>query len=122
MQVGKIMVVDDAAFMREMLKDVLRTAGHEIAVEAANGEEAVNLYKRVKPDLVTMDITMPEMDGLEALRAIKEHDPKAKVIMCSAIGQKSLVISAIQAGAKDFVIKPFHKERLLETVRKVLAQ
>ncbi len=122
MQVGKIMVVDDAAFMRQMLKDVLRTAGHEIAVEATNGEEAVNLYKRVKPDLVTMDITMPEMDGVEALRAIKKHDPKAKVIMCSAIGQKSMVISAIQAGAKDFVIKPFHKERLLETVRKVLAQ
>lgn len=122
MQVGKIMVVDDAAFMRQMLKDVLRTAGHEIAVEAANGEEAVNLYKRVKPDLVTMDITMPEMDGVEALRAIKKYDPKAKVIICSAIGQKSMVISAIQAGAKDFVIKPFHKERLLETVRKVLAQ
>ncbi|MCQ6560983.1 response regulator [Paenibacillus mendelii] len=114
------MVVDDAAFMRQMLKDVLRAAGHEIAVEAANGEEAVYLYKQMKPDLVTMDITMPEMDGVEALKAIKKHDPQAKVIMCSAIGQKSMVINAIQAGAKDFIVKPFHKDRVLETIRKVM--
>lgn len=116
----KIMVVDDAAFMRQMLKDMLSSSGFEIAAEAANGEEAVQLYKKVKPDLVTMDITMPEMDGIEALAEIRKHDPLAKVIMCSAMGQQGMVVNAIRAGAKDFIVKPFQKERVLEAISKVL--
>lgn len=116
----KIMVVDDAAFMRQMLKDMLSTSGFEIAAEAANGEEAVQMYKKVKPDLVTMDITMPEMDGIEALTEIRKHDPQAKVIMCSAMGQQGMVVNAIKAGAKDFIVKPFQKDRVLEAISKVL--
>jgi two-component system chemotaxis response regulator CheY len=116
----KIMVVDDTAFMRTILKDVLVLGGHEIIAEARNGEEAVQLFKQLKPDLVTMDITMPEMDGITALTEIMKFDPWAKVIMCSAMGQQALVVDAIQAGAKDFIVKPFLKERVLLAVDKVL--
>lgn len=116
----KIMIVDDAAFMRSMLKDMLKSGGFEIIAEATNGEEAVHMFKKVRPDLVTMDITMPEMDGIAALTEIKKIDPQAKVIMCSAMGQQKMVIDAIQAGAKDFVVKPFNKDRVLEAINKVL--
>lgn len=115
-----IMIVDDAAFMRMMLKDMLTKAQYNVVAEASNGAEAVQKYKELKPDLVTMDITMPDMDGLAALNQIREFDPNAKVLMCSAMGQQAMVIDAIQHGAKDFVVKPFQAERVLEAVKKVL--
>ncbi|AEI45896.1 response regulator [Paenibacillus mucilaginosus] len=117
---AKILVVDDAAFMRMMLRTMLTEAGHEIVGEAANGLEAVNAYLTTKPDLVTMDITMPELDGVGAVKEIRGHDPAARIIMCSAMGQKAMVVDAISAGAKDFVVKPFQKERVVESVNKVL--
>jgi two-component system chemotaxis response regulator CheY len=117
---AKILVVDDAAFMRMMLGDILRKAGHEVVGEAENGAVAVDKYAKLQPDLVTMDITMPEMEGIEALAHIRRSDPKAKVIMCSAMGQQMMVVNAIQAGAKDFIVKPFQPERVLESVNKVL--
>ncbi|MCS7462090.1 response regulator [Paenibacillus doosanensis] len=117
---AKVMVVDDAAFMRMMLKTMLMEEGHEVVAEAANGMEAVQVYMTAKPDLVTMDITMPELDGVGAVKEIYKHDPSAKIIMCSAMGQKAMVIEAITAGAKDFVVKPFQKERVIESVNKVL--
>jgi two-component system chemotaxis response regulator CheY len=118
---AKILVVDDAAFMRMMLKDILVKGGHEVVGEAANGIEAIDQYGKLKPDLVTMDITMPEMEGIEALKRIKTDDPKAKIIMCSAMGQQGMVVQAIQAGAKDFVVKPFQSDRVLEAISKALA-
>lgn len=116
---AKILVVDDAAFMRMMLKDMLLKLGHEV-VEAANGVEAIEKYKADNPNLVTMDITMPEMDGITALQGIKKINPGAKVIMCSAMGQQAMVIQAIQSGALDFIVKPFNAERVTEAVTKVL--
>mgnify|MGYP001194201144 CR=1 FL=1 len=117
---ARILVVDDAAFMRMMIKDILTKNGYEVVGEAADGVQAVERYQELKPDLVTLDITMPEMDGITALKKIKEIDPQAKVIMCSAMGQQAMVIDAIQAGAKDFIVKPFQAERVLEAIRKVL--
>ncbi len=117
---AKILIVDDAAFMRMMIKDILTKNGYEIAAEAENGKLAVDKYSEVKPDLVLLDITMPEMDGIQALKAIKANDPGAKVIMCSAMGQQAMVIEAIQAGAKDFIVKPFQADRVLEAVKKVV--
>jgi two-component system chemotaxis response regulator CheY len=117
---AKVMIVDDAAFMRMMLRTMLIEGGHEVVGEAANGLEAVQNFMRIKPDLITMDITMPEMDGVEAVREIRKLDPSAKIIMCSAMGQKAMVVDAITAGAKDFVVKPFQKERVIESVNKVL--
>lgn len=114
---ARIMVVDDAAFMRVRLKNVLGEQGHEV-IEASNGAEAVTLYEQQRPDLVLMDITMPEMDGISALRAIRDKDPDAKVIMCSALGQERTVIEAIKSGAKDFIVKPFQPERVIEAVNK----
>ena len=119
---AKVMICDDAAFMRMMIKDILTKNGYEIAAEAENGQKAVEKYPEVKPDLVLMDITMPEMDGIQALKKIKEMDPAAKVIMCSAMGQQAMVIEAIQSGAKDFIVKPFQAERVLEAVKKVVGQ
>jgi two-component system chemotaxis response regulator CheY len=119
---AKIIVVDDTAFLRTILKDLLVLGGHEIIAEARNGEEAIHLFKRLKPDLITMDITMPEMDGITALTEIVKIDALAKVIMCSALGQQAMVLHAIQAGAKDFIVKPFHKERVLLAVGNVLVQ
>nr|WP_144028351.1 response regulator [Paenibacillus ferrarius] len=116
----KIMIIDDAAFMRAMLKDILVTLDYEVVAEGCNGLEAINLYKRFKPDLVTMDITMPEMDGIAALKEIKRMDPQALVIMCSAMGQQKLVVDAFHAGAKDFLVKPFNKDRIAEAIGKVL--
>lgn len=116
----RILIVDDAAFMRMMLKDMLGKAGYEIAGEAEDGEIALQKYKELKPDLVTMDITMPNADGIAALKSIIAFDAAAKVIMCSAMGQQAMVIDSIQNGAKDFVIKPFQQDRVLEAVRKVV--
>lgn len=116
----KILIVDDAAFMRMMIKDILTKNGYEIVGEAQDGREAVEKYKELEPDLVTMDITMPEMDGITALKEIKQIDPDAVVIMCSAMGQQAMVIDAIQAGAKDFIVKPFQADRVLEAIQKAL--
>jgi two-component system chemotaxis response regulator CheY len=117
---ANILVVDDAAFMRLMLKDILKKGGHSVIGEATNGLEAIEQYAKLKPDLVTMDITMPEMEGIDALRHIKSGDPKATIIMCSAMGQQGMVVQAVQAGAKDFIVKPFQAERVLEAVNKAL--
>ena len=117
---AKILIVDDAAFMRMMIKDILTKNGYEVAAEAENGLKAVEKYAEVRPDLVLMDITMPEMDGIQSLKKSKELDPVANVIMCSAMGQQAMVIEAIQSGAKDFIVKPFQAERVLEAVKKVV--
>lgn len=115
-----VLIVDDAAFMRMMIKDILTKNGYTIAAEAENGRVAVEKYNEVKPDLVLMDITMPEMDGIAALKAIKAADSGATVIMCSAMGQQAMVIESIQAGAKDFIVKPFQADRVIEAVKKVV--
>ncbi|MBE5879467.1 MAG: response regulator [Lachnospiraceae bacterium] len=115
-----ILIVDDAAFMRMMIKDILSKNGYTVAGEAENGVKAIEKYNEVKPDLVLMDITMPEKDGIQALKEIKAIDPKAQVIMCSAMGQQAMVIESIQAGAKDFIVKPFQADRVIEAVKKVV--
>ncbi|MCB2359391.1 response regulator [Clostridium estertheticum] len=117
---ARVLIVDDAAFMRMMIKDILEKNGFEIVGEASNGLKGLELYKTEKPDIVTMDITMPEMDGIEAVKAIKAFDPAAKVIMCSAMGQQTMVMDAIRAGARDFIVKPFQSDRVLEAIKKVL--
>ncbi|CDQ19733.1 two-component system, chemotaxis family, response regulator CheY [Halobacillus karajensis] len=117
----RILIVDDAAFMRMMVKDILTKNGYEIAGEAEDGKKAIELYKEERPDLVTMDITMPEMDGITALKEIKSQYPDAKIIMCSAMGQQAMVVDAIQAGAKDFIVKPFQADRVLEAIQKALS-
>ncbi|ACX53097.1 response regulator receiver protein [Ammonifex degensii KC4] len=118
----RVLIVDDAAFMRMMIKNILTKHGYEVVGEAANGKEAVELYKQLKPDVVTMDITMPEMDGIEGVKAIRAIDPNAKIIMISAMGQQAMVMEAIQAGAKDFIVKPFQQERVLQALERVLAR
>lgn len=118
---NRILIVDDAAFMRMMIKDILTKNGYEVVGEAADGVQAVEKYQELKPDLVTMDITMPEKDGIAALKEIKEINAGAKVIMCSAMGQQAMVIDAIQAGAKDFIVKPFQPDRVIEAISKTLA-
>jgi len=115
-----ILICDDAAFMRMMIKDILTKNGYNIAGEAENGQKAVEKYNETKPDLVMMDITMPEMDGIQALKKIKESDANAKIIMCSAMGQQAMVIESIQSGAKDFIVKPFQADRVLEAVKKAI--
>ena len=115
-----ILICDDAAFMRMMIKDILTKNGYNVVGEAENGAIAVDKYKELKPDLTLLDITMPEMDGINALKNIKASDAGANVIMCSAMGQQAMVIEAIQAGAKDFIVKPFQPERVLEAVKKVV--
>ncbi|HLQ98641.1 MAG TPA: response regulator [Candidatus Dormibacteraeota bacterium] len=116
----KVLIVDDAAFMRMMIKDILTKNGFDVVGEAADGAQAVEKFKELTPDLVTMDITMPEMDGIAALKEIKQIDPHSIVIMCSAMGQQAMVIDAIQAGAKDFIVKPFQAERVLEAINKAI--
>jgi len=118
----RILIVDDAAFMRMMIKNIVSKNGYEVVGEAENGQVAVELYKKHKPDLVTMDITMPEMNGIEGVKAIREIDPGANIIMCSAMGQQSMVMEAIQAGAKDFIVKPFQQDRILQAIGRVLAR
>ena len=115
-----IMIVDDAMFMRRMLKDILVRNGYNIIGEAENGQVAIQRYKELKPDLVTMDITMPDMNGIEALGRIKADFPNAKIIMCSAMGQQNMVVDAMQSGAVDFIVKPFQVDRVLEAVRKAI--
>ena len=117
---ARILIVDDAKFMRITLTNILRKANHEIVGEAENGREAVMLYRELKPDLVTMDITMPEMSGLDAVKEIKKEFKDAKIIMCSAMGQQKMVVDAIEAGAKDFIVKPFDDSQVVDSVLRVL--
>jgi two-component system chemotaxis response regulator CheY len=114
----RIMIVDDAIFMRMKLKDIVEKNGYEVVAEAQNGAEAIEKYKSERPEIVTMDITMPEMNGIEALKGIKRIDPHAKVVMCSAMGQQAMVMEAIQAGATDFIVKPFETDRVLDSLIK----
>ena len=117
---ASILIVDDAAFMRMMIKDILSKNGYTVIGEAENGIKAIEKYKEVNPDLVIMDITMPEMDGIQAVKQIKAINDSAKIIMCSAMGQQAMVIESIQAGARDFIVKPFQAERVIEAVKKVV--
>jgi two-component system, chemotaxis family, chemotaxis protein CheY len=116
----RVLVCDDAIFMRTMISDILSGAGYEVVGEAETGVQAIERYKALRPDLVTMDIVMPDMGGIEAVREIVKSDADAKILMCSAMGQQALVVEAIQAGAKDFVVKPFQPSRVLEAVQRVL--
>lgn len=116
-----VLVCDDAIFMRTMIADILTQAGYQVVGEAESGVEAVQRYQDLKPDLVTMDIVMPEMGGIDAVREIIKLDPDARILMCSAMGQQALVVEAIQAGAKDFVVKPFQPARVLEAVQRLLS-
>jgi two-component system chemotaxis response regulator CheY len=115
-----VLICDDAIFMRTMVSDILTQAGFEIIGEAETGVQAVEKYQELRPDLVTMDIVMPDMGGIDAVREICRFDPRAKILMCSAMGQQALVVEAIQAGAKDFVVKPFQPSRVLEAVQRVM--
>lgn len=115
-----VLICDDALFMRTMLAEIMEQAGFEVAGQAATGAEAVDLYRTLRPDLVTMDIIMPDMGGIEAVKSIIREFPEANIVMCSAMGQQALVIEAIQAGARDFVVKPFQPARVLEAVQRVL--
>ncbi|MGJ7035387.1 response regulator [Anoxybacillus eryuanensis] len=117
---ARILIVDDAKFMRMTLANILKKANHEVIGEAENGKEAIELYIQLKPDVVTLDITMPVMSGLEAVKEIKLHDPNAKIIMCSAMGQQKMVVEAIEAGALDFIVKPFDESRVMEAIQRVL--
>ena len=119
---AQVLVVDDAAFMRMMLKDILTKNGMEVIGEANNGIEAIELYQELKPEIVTMDITMPDMDGITAVKEIIKLDPEARIIMCSAMGQQPMVLEAIQAGAKDFVVKPFQADRVIDSIQKVISK
>ena len=118
---ARVLVVDDAAFMRKMVGDALAKGGHEVVGEASNGNEAVESYQALRPDITTLDITMPEKDGLSALKEIMALDPTARVVMCSALGQESKVLEAVKSGAKDFVVKPFQPDRVIDAVGKALA-
>jgi len=115
-----VLICDDAIFMRTMIADILQQSGFEIVGEAETGVQAIEQYKRLRPDLVTMDIVMPDMGGIDAVREITRLDANAKILMCSAMGQQALVVEAIQAGAKDFVVKPFQPSRVLEAVARVM--
>jgi len=122
---AKVLVVDDALFMRKMLIDILNKEGFEVCGEAENGKQAIEQYQQLKPDLVTMDIVMPKMDEIDGIGAVKEimkTDPKAKIIMVSAMGQHVLVVEAIQAGAKDFITKPFQPSRVTEALKRLLGE
>jgi two-component system chemotaxis response regulator CheY len=115
-----VMIVDDLAFIKIVLRDILEKAGFRVVGEASNGDEAIRVYLDKRPDVVLMDITMPGMDGLTALKKIREHDPKARVIICSALGQQRLIVQAIQLGAKDFIVKPFQPQRIISALKKAL--
>jgi len=115
-----ILIADDLKFIKLVLRDLVEKAGFRVVGEASNGEEAVALYQDKRPDVVLMDITMPKMDGLAALKAILKIDPEARVIMCSALGQQSLIVQALQLGAKDFIVKPFREERVIASIKKIL--
>ena len=116
----RVLITDDALFMRVTLKNILEKGGYEVAGEASNGRESVEMYQQVKPDLVTMDITMPELDGISAVREIKKTDPNANIIMCTAMGQKQMVLEAVAAGAKDFIVKQFQPDKVIEALQKII--
>lgn len=118
---ARIMVTDDASFMRVMLKALLTEGGHEVVAEASNGQEAIEIYDQHLPDVVTMDITMPQLDGIGAVKAITGKHPDAKIIMCSAMGQQDMVLQAVQAGAKGFIVKPFNQEKLLGEIENIIS-
>lgn len=118
---ARVLIVDDAAFMRKMVGDAVAKGGHEVVGEAANGQEAIERFQELSPEVMTLDITMPEKDGLQALREIIAMDPGAKVVMCSALGQESKVLESIKIGAKDFVVKPFQPDRVLGAIEKALS-
>ncbi|OHD70243.1 MAG: two-component system response regulator [Spirochaetes bacterium RBG_13_68_11] len=115
-----VMIVDDLAFIKIVLRDILEKAGFRVVGEASNGDEAIRVYLDKRPDVVLMDITMPGMDGLTALKKIREHDPNARIIICSALGQQRLIVQAIQLGAKDFIVKPFQPQRIISALKKAL--
>ena len=117
----RVMIVDDALFMRNMLKDICVRAGFEVVAEADNGEVALELYREHRPELVTMDIVMPRRSGIEALQDIMAEDPQARVVMVSALGQDSLVLEAVEAGARDFIVKPFKEEKVIDVIRRITA-
>ena len=119
---AKVLVVDDAAFMRMILKTILNDNGHEVVGEAENGIEGVEKYKELHPDVITMDITMADMDGITAVKEIKKIDPAAKIIICSAMGQQTMILEAMKAGAADFIVKPFQDERVLEALNRILGK
>jgi len=116
----KFLIVDDSAFMRKVVKDMLKESGYENVHEAANGLQAVEQAAIIKPDIITMDITMPDMDGIQAIKEVLKVSPNSKIIMCSALGQKNMVLEAIRSGAKEYVIKPFEKSRLMEAIERVM--
>lgn len=116
---SKILIVDDASFMRMMLRNVLSSHGYEVAGEAENGRQAVEIYQEVKPDIVLIDLIMPEVGGIEGVKKIIELDRHAKIIICSAMGQQALVVEAMQAGARDFIVKPFQPGSVIETIQKI---
>lgn len=117
---AKVLVVDDAKFLRVMIRSILESNAYDVVAEAENGKEAIELYQKHKPDIVTMDLTMPVMNGIEAIRELQKIDEHVKVIICSAVGQKHVVVEAIEAGAKDFIVKPFNEGKVLDTVNRVL--
>ncbi len=117
---GRILIVDDTLFMRTLLKNILFSGGHDIVGEAGDGDEAISKYKELKPDLVTMDVVMPKVNGIEALKAIKSFDPNARVVMCTAVGQEQMVKLAIKTGARGYIIKPFQAPKVLEEIKNVL--
>lgn len=117
---ARVLIIDDAKFMRMTLSNILNKAGHEVVGEGENGRDAIRLYRDLKPDLVTLDITMPEMSGLEAVKEIKKEFSNAKVIMCSAMGQQKMVVEAIEAGAKDFIVKPFDEARVVDAINRII--
>ena len=119
---GRVLIVDDASFMRQMIREIIEPEGFEIVAEAADGVEAVAQFEAMQPDIVTMDIVMPKRSGIDAVKGILELDPDARVVMCSALGQESLVMEALQAGAKDFIVKPFKPEAVLETLNKLVEE
>ena len=115
----RVLIVDDALFMRTMLRDIFESAGWQVVAEAEDGEKAIAIYKELQPDLVTMDLVMPEMGGIDALKRILVDDPTASIVVCSALGQKNLILDAVNAGAKDFIVKPFQRAQVLEVVERV---
>lgn len=121
-KMARVLVVDDANFMRVTLGTILKKDGHEIVGEAENGSESIELYKALKPDLVTMDITMPIMNGIDAVKEIMKFDSEANIVICSAMGQQKVVVEAIELGAKDFIVKPFDENRVLDTINRILSE
>ena len=117
---ARVLVADDASFMRQMIREIVEAEGHEVVGEASDGDEAVEEFKRLHPDVTTMDIVMPRRSGIDAVKGIMQLDPKACVVMCSALGQETLVQEALQAGAKDFIVKPFKPESVVSTIAKVI--